>query len=114
MTFGERLTAARKAKGLTQTDVGEMVGQKGGIISRYENDINTPSIEVAAKLASKLGVTLDYLVTGESPDSRNVADESIKEYVNLFGALPEKEKGLVKSIIEAFADGVKFKNLYNK
>jgi transcriptional regulator with XRE-family HTH domain len=62
MAFAERLAYARKQKKIKQADLGKMVGTSGDIIGKYERGENTPSIEVAAKIADALGVTLDYLV----------------------------------------------------
>ena len=62
MAFAERLAYARKQKKIKQADLGKLVGTSGDIIGKYERGENIPSIEVAAKIADALGVTLDYLV----------------------------------------------------
>jgi transcriptional regulator with XRE-family HTH domain len=61
-TFGKRLTAMRKEKGLSQDALAQQVGTMGVVLGRYERDEVKPSIEVAAKLSEALGVSLDYLV----------------------------------------------------
>lgn len=62
MSFGSRLLEARKRKGLSQEDMARHLGTKGPAIGRYERDEMKPSIEVAAKMADFLDVSLDYLV----------------------------------------------------
>ena len=62
MSFGKRLMEARKKKALSQSDVAHELGTKSPVIGRYERDEAKPSIEVAAKLAVLLEVSLDYLV----------------------------------------------------
>lgn len=62
MAFAERLAYARKQRKIKQADLGKLVGTSGDIIGKYERGENTPSIEVAARIADALGVTLDYLV----------------------------------------------------
>jgi transcriptional regulator with XRE-family HTH domain len=47
---------------MRQNDLGKLVGTSGDIIGKYERGENMPSIEVAAKMADALDVTLDYLV----------------------------------------------------
>ncbi|MCB0716650.1 MAG: helix-turn-helix transcriptional regulator [Chitinophagaceae bacterium] len=42
------------------------VGTSSAIIGRYECNENTPSVEVAAKIADALDVSLDYLVGASS------------------------------------------------
>ena len=76
MSFGSRLLEARKRKGLSQEDMARHLGTKGPAIGRYERDEMKPSIEVAAKMASYLDVSLDFLV--------GAADEQLDKtgYVN--------------------------------
>ena len=62
MAFADRLAFARKQKKIRQADLRKLVGTSGDIIGKYERNENTPSIDVAAKIADALGVTLDYLV----------------------------------------------------
>jgi len=62
MSFGSRLLEARKNKGISQEELAKYLGTKGPAIGRYERDEMKPSIEVAAKMADYLDVSLDYLV----------------------------------------------------
>jgi transcriptional regulator with XRE-family HTH domain len=62
MSFGQRLLEARKKKGISQEELAKYLGTKGPVIGRYERDEMKPSIEVAAKMASMLEISLDYLV----------------------------------------------------
>jgi len=62
MTFGEHITTLRKACGLSQSELGKKVGTSGDIIGKYERNEVKPSIEVAAKIADVLEVSLDFLL----------------------------------------------------
>ena len=62
MSFGSRLLEARKKKGISQEEIAKFLNTKGPVIGRYERDEMKPSIEVAAKMADYLDVSLDYLV----------------------------------------------------
>ena len=62
MSFGSRLLQARKAKGISQEDFAKMLGTKGPAIGRYERDEMKPSIELAARMAQFLDVSLDWMV----------------------------------------------------
>ncbi len=62
MTLGQHITKLRKQKKLSQNDLGKKVGTSGDIIGRYERDEVKPSIEVAAKIADVLEVSLDFLI----------------------------------------------------
>ena len=65
-TFGEHITTLRKRKGLSQGELGKAVGTSGDIIGKYERGEVKPPVEVAAKIADALDVSLDYLVGASS------------------------------------------------
>jgi tetratricopeptide (TPR) repeat protein len=68
---GERLHAARKAAGLSQRQL-SFPGCTAAYISRIEAGARTPSYQVLREFAKRLGVTADYLATGdtgETPES---------------------------------------------
>jgi Zn-dependent peptidase ImmA (M78 family) len=62
--LGDVLAIARKARGLTQTELAELVGVTQPTINRYESGDRDPEPEVLVKLASTLGVTEDLLTHG--------------------------------------------------
>lgn len=62
MELGEHITKLRKKLKLSQNELGKKVGTSGDIIGRYERGEVKPSIEVAAKIADTLGVSLDFLI----------------------------------------------------
>lgn len=62
MSFGKKIQEARKKRGLSQNEVAKKLGTQAPVIGRYERDEAKPSVEAAAKLASLLGVSLDFLV----------------------------------------------------
>lgn len=67
MSLGARIRGLREAKGLRQVDLAEKVGLKGQGLYRIEvGDVENPRLEVLASLARELGVTTDFLITGEA------------------------------------------------
>ena len=62
MDLGNKIVQLRKEKDLNRDELGKAVGTSGAIIGRYERNEITPSVEVAAKIADALDVSLDYLV----------------------------------------------------
>lgn len=61
MTFGQLLTAARKARNWTQDDVATAVGCTRSYLSLLESDGRVPSIGLLVRLAGALEVELDKL-----------------------------------------------------
>lgn len=62
--LGDVLAIARKARGLTQTELAELVGLTQPAINRYEWGDRDPDKEMLAKLAGALGVTEGLLAHG--------------------------------------------------
>ena len=99
MTFGERITYARKQKKMTQNDLGKAVGTSGDIIGKYERNEIKPSIDTAAKIADSLGVTIDYLV--KEGEYQNIDNETLKRMKELEKLSPE-DKSHVFALLDAF------------
>jgi len=59
--IGERLAKLRKAKKLTQDELGNQLGISKYRMSMYENNKHTPSEEVIVSLAKYFDVSIDYL-----------------------------------------------------
>ena len=62
MTVGERIRAARKAKGLTQKQLGEACGIAEPTIRRYELGKLNPKFETLEKIAVPLGISASNLL----------------------------------------------------
>ena len=61
-TFGHRLRRARETRGWTQRELAARAGVDYFVIYRCERGTHTaPRVDVAARLARTLGVSLDYL-----------------------------------------------------
>jgi transcriptional regulator with XRE-family HTH domain len=66
---GPRLKKARLAAGLKQGDLAKQCGVGQSHISGMERGVNAPSIEMLDALAQALGVSVHWLVGGDSDDS---------------------------------------------
>ncbi len=67
-TFGQKLRRLRKERGLSQEEVGLMIGTSKQVISRYENSLRSPKIDIASALAGAMDVTLSYFSDNISED----------------------------------------------
>ena len=70
MTFGERLQQVRKAAGLSQEQLGDLIGMSRQAVSKWETDQAAPDIETLARLCGVLGVSADELLGREVPPRR--------------------------------------------
>ena len=60
--FAENLKNLRTSKGLTQTQLAQRLWLNKSIISAYENETRTPSLEVLIKLSNEFNVSMEYLL----------------------------------------------------
>lgn len=59
--LGEVITTARLARGLTQTQLAELIAVSQPALHRYENGLREPEPEILSRLAAVLGVTEEFL-----------------------------------------------------
>ena len=64
-TFGDRLTFAREAAGLTQGDLARRLGVETERLARWEADTDEPRANRLQMVAGMLGISLAWLLTGE-------------------------------------------------
>ena len=107
MSFGSRLLEARKRKGLSQDDLAKHLGTKGPAIGRYERDEMKPSIEVAAKMADYLDVSLDFLVGAADQQ----LDKSTMNRILELQKLPEEDKTHIFYTLDNLIKAAKLKAL---
>ncbi len=62
MVIGKRLRDKRKSLGLTQTQLGELIGVGKAAICCYEKELRNPTIENIIEFMQILGVSADYLL----------------------------------------------------
>lgn len=60
-TFGQRMQRAREAKGLSLLGLAGLTEIPPRTLERWEDDLHSPKLDDAAKVAAALGVSLDEL-----------------------------------------------------
>lgn len=64
-TFGDRLSGAREAAGLTQEQLALNLGVKLKTLRNWEEDLSEPRANKLSMLSGLLNVSLTWLLTGE-------------------------------------------------
>ena len=77
-TIGSRIAGARKAKGMTQEELANILGVSSQAVSKWENDASCPDISLLPRLAKELGLTTDELLTGKSNEVKMVPSSQRK------------------------------------
>ncbi len=96
MDLGDNMMLTRKKKNLSQADLGKMIGTSGDVIGRYERGDITPSIDVVAKIADALEVSVDYLI---GKTKMQLDKQAVKRLEDI-SKLPEENKSFVLNLID--------------
>lgn len=107
--FGTKVAQLRKEKGLSRDELGEKVGTSGAIIGRYERGDMKPSIEIAAKIAEALDVSLDFLM---GLSSELVKDKKMVNRLEDIKKLPDTERNKIFDYIDLVIRDVKIKKAH--
>ena len=102
MAFRENLKSELSYKGMLVKELAAQVRISKKTLDNYLNARGyIPSADVAVKIAHALGVTVEYLVTGEELSStRSSQGPEIKELIQDFKRLDEDNRKLLKDIVQ--------------
>ena len=97
MTFGEKMRKVRKEKGLSQQELGKILGVKQQTVAQYEKIPYTPKYDTVRKIAMALDCPINELVEDETIFQVNdVADSLIYG-----GVISRVSDNMAKLTIEA-------------
>ena len=99
MTTGELIREARKKKGLTQRELGELLGMSDVGVAQWEKGLRNPRLETRQRIAKALDIDVTALMR----------DSEKEDYFDLFGteqervqlALGEIKRGILSKTEEA-------------
>lgn len=80
-TFAERLERLIKEKKLTQISVADTIGIRRPTISDWKKNGSYPPADIAVKIAMLLGVSVEYLVTGQEKNPYMDENIGLKEKI---------------------------------
>ena len=76
-TIGDRIKEIRTAKGMTQDHLSEKAHISKGFLSDVENNKRNISSMKLLEIANNLGVSVDYLLKGETVNNTTVSEVTI-------------------------------------
>ena len=108
-SFGERLQAIRKARGLTQVSLAEAAGTTQRAISYYETEAGFPPAPAVIDLARALQVSTDELLGVRAPKVERLHDNPetrrLWKRFQLVSQLPERDQKAVIRLINSLVSG---------
>jgi transcriptional regulator with XRE-family HTH domain len=103
--IGAHLVDLRKAAGLTQTDLGELVGVPQQTIAFWEQSSKPPRSEALPKLAKALGVRVEALILPDAaPPRRGGPTGKVQKAFEAVSRLPRREQVKILEVVEALID----------
>lgn len=104
MTKGDRIRIAREAKGLTQEELGEILGTSKQTIYKYEQNVvtNIPSDKIEL-MATALGVEPAYIM-GWDKGAKDIIPFTASHKAPIVGSIPAGYPVLAFEEIEGYAD----------
>lgn len=91
-TFGDRLTGAREAAGLTQEDLAQRLGVRLTTLQNWEDDLAEPRGNRLQMLAGMLNVSLSWLITAEGDGLADPAEAPLPLTPEAEAALAELQR----------------------
>lgn len=69
MSIGKNIALLRKAKGLTQAELGDLLGVSNQAVSKWESEMTMPDVMLLPEIAKVLGVEINdlYGIMGKAP-----------------------------------------------
>jgi transcriptional regulator with XRE-family HTH domain len=104
MTTGEKIRLIRKKKGLTQEDLGNMIGVQKAAINKYETGIVVNlKRDTIAKLAKALDVSPVWLMDDRPPDADDLVPQTEEARIVSHGIdhLPKEKREMVLNVVRA-------------
>jgi transcriptional regulator with XRE-family HTH domain len=108
LAIAQRITALRKARGITQVELAKRLDMSQALVSKYENGEVLVHAELLAQLATILNVSADSLLGLRRKRGKEavgvaapVVDKGLARRFALLGGLSRKDKETVARTIDA-------------
>ena len=102
--IGNRIKAARKAKGLSQSELSELIDKSVGYMSYIETGSKKPSLETLIQIANALDVTIDELLSDNLAAASPVSNTQINQLLSDCSAF---EKSVILLSIKSIKDAIR-------
>lgn len=101
--IGLRIRAARKAKGMTQSEISQKTGIDQATVSRLENGTQEGSPGQLLSIARIINIPIAQLYDDQDEAAKKIADLSDEaiEFARTWQALPEEQRVAMKAAVES-------------
>ena len=102
--IGNRIKAARKAKGLSQSELSELIDRSVGYMSYIETGSKKPSLETLIQIANALDVTIDELLSDNISAASPVSNTQLNDLLSDCSAY---EKRVILLSVQSIKDAIR-------
>ena len=104
--IGLRMRTARKAKGMTQSELSQKTGLDQAYISRLENGTAEGSPTQILNIARAIGVPIAQLYDDQDETAKRVSDltDDAIEFARTWQALPSEQRAAMRAAVESLAE----------
>ncbi len=100
-TFGLRLANLRKNRGLTQTELGKLIGVSQRVVSYYEIETERPPADILIPLANALKVSIDELLGYQPPKNEPmIKNKKLLRRLKDFDQLSDQDQKVILHYID--------------
>ena len=96
MSLSDNMLLIRKKKGISQADLGKLIGTSGDVVGCYERGDISPSVEVVSKIADALEVSVDHLL---GKTKMELDKQALKRLEDIASLAPEN-RSFVPNLID--------------
>jgi transcriptional regulator with XRE-family HTH domain len=115
MTLGEKIKIVRLKNKLSQSQLAKEAEIYPKNISRYEQDSSIPSATALKKIADVLQVSVDYLLSENESEKKEIKDkrlfEKFQEIQNMSGPTKDVAITLLDLVIRDYKTQQSYKNI---
>ncbi|MBO7504043.1 MAG: helix-turn-helix transcriptional regulator [Clostridia bacterium] len=108
MDIGKQIAKYRKEKNITQEQLGEAVGVTNRTVSKWEQGVSLPGIDLVPQIAAALGITPNQLFGTETKEQTADISKTVGEAVSagfedyLYDAVDDALKKLLPKYLNGF------------
>ena len=116
MKAGVNIKKIREQKGLTQSQLADLIHMHRSNYSKIENGQREISVDALKIIARHFEMTIDQIVNfeGDIPAEVTIEDKTLTEQVRMIQNLDTEEKNMVFKMVDTFLTQKKFKEFFYK
>ena len=108
MTIGQKIKAARIAKGMTQEELGKVLGVQKSAVAKYENGrVVNIKRSTLKKISDALGIRPSELIFELNPEkaadlhAKIIMDDDVMEMLEEYYSLDARSQAIVKRFVHS-------------